>query len=283
MKNSISQILVVLFLVISISAQTEENKPKLVDEFGILSLDDLMARIDNLAVQVGNTPKSKALIRVYGGQGNYSYVRGSVIKAIWINSHKYPPEKLLLQFCNVDKEPIRTEFFIVRENDKAEVCDENLTVPKETVLLENVYYDYYNNPKFKFEPFDNEPVYIEDSANGYSQFSQDAIKRLLNNSPDNKVYIIAYIKTNFEMDESGKVIARRLKNLDKKHLAGIMIRNARKALIKNGFLSSQIVAVDGGYVNDYSQRLEFWFVPKGGEIPKPKPAYFPKKKLRKKK
>ena len=278
MRIIILQISVVLLLAVSILAQVEDNQPQLFDEFGKMPLDDMMARIDGLANQIQNTPNSKALIRIYGGQGNYSYVRGSVIKAIWINSHKYPPEKLLLQFCNVNKEPIQTKFFIVHENDKVEVCNENLTVPKETVLLESVY---YNDPKFKFESFDNEHIYIEALASGYSQFSQDAMKRLLRNSPESKIYLIAYLLTNFETDYNGKILSKKPNNLDKKYFAVRMIRNARKELIKSGFSPSQIVAIDGGYVNDYSQRLEFWFVPKGGKIPKPKPDYLPKNTRRK--
>ncbi len=45
-----------------------------------------------------------------------------------------------------------------------------------------------------------------------------------------------------------------------------MIQTARNELIRKGFKPSQIEAIDGGYVNG-ERRLEFWFVPKDGEIP----------------
>jgi hypothetical protein len=35
--------------------------------------------------------------------------------------------------------------------------------------------------------------------------------------------------------------------------------------------------IEGGYVNGSERESEFRFVPKGGEIPKPKPDHFPKK------
>ncbi len=60
-----------------------------------------------------------------------------------------------------------------------------------------------------------------------------------------------------------------------------MILNAKKELIKNGIKSSQIETIKSGYSNG-KRRLEFWLVPKGGEIPKLKSNYFPKKECQKK-
>ncbi len=49
-------------------------------------------------------------------------------------------------------------------------------------------------------------------------------------------------------------------------------------MIKNGFNGSRIELVEGGYISgDGERRLEFWFVPKDSDIPKPKPDAFPKK------
>ena len=60
-----------------------------------------------------------------------------------------------------------------------------------------------------------------------------------------------------------------------------MMQAAKNELIKNGFKNSQIVLIDGGYrsseMNSEGERkLEFYFVPNGGEIPKPTPDYFQK-------
>ena len=275
MRIIILQISVVLLLTVSISAQ--ENQPKLIDEFGKMPLDEMNARLDNLALEVIKTPQSKALVRIYGGEGNYSYVRGSIMKSVWNLNRKNPPEKLLIQFCNINKEPLLTRFFVVRENDKVKVCEENLTVPKETVLLETVYSDSY--PDWKFDAIEDNVVFADVSEGEYSEFSQNALKRLLSNSPEGRVYIIAYTLTNFEKDyTTGKVISKRTKGLDKKYIAKKMLRLARTKLFKKGVSPSQIITIDGGYINKSQRRLEFWFVPKGGAIPKPKPDYFPKKK-----
>jgi hypothetical protein len=277
MKPSISLVLVVLFLAFSISAQPEDTTPKLVDEFGNLPLGETMARIDALMVVVGNTPNSKALVKIYGGQEE-SFARpfyhGSVIKGYWSNSRGYSAEKLTIEFCNISKEPIRTKFFLVGEDDEIEACAENLVVPKETVLIESV--GFYSR-EFKLMPQERTVVEYGLSEGEYSGFAQNVLKRFLNDSPQSKVYIIAYLKTNFETDDNGKIIAKKTGRLDKKSFAGKMLQAARKELLKNGFSPAQIVTTDGGYINDNERRLEFWFVPEGGAIPQPKPEYVPKK------
>lgn len=285
MRKIILQILVALFLTVSISAQ--KNQPVLIDEFGKMSNHDLMFRIDNFAVEVNKIPNSKALVRISGGNKDYfgsPYIRGSLIKSGWENNRKYPAEKLLIQFCNVNEGTVYTHFFIVRDDDKVETCNENLIAPKQTVLFERVSYIddiYFESPEDAFDSIEDTYLDYETSPPQYSEFALNILKRLLKDSPESKVYIIAYLLTNFEQDEYGKIIVKSSR-LDKKSYTQKMFRAARKELLKNGFSASQIVTIDGGYVNGNQRRLEFWFVPKGDEIPKPKPNYFPKKKRSKK-
>ncbi len=272
-------LLVVLLLAVSISAQ--DNQPELLDEFSSMPHDELLARIDSFANEVNKIPKSKALVRISGGNKGYfgsPYIRGSLIKSGWTNNRKNLAEKLLIQFCNVNEKTVYTRFFIVRENDKVETCEENLIAPKQTVLFENVsYIDYGLTPDTVFDSIEDTYLPTDSSPVQYSGFALNILKSFLKDSPESKVYIIAYLQTNFEEDENGKIIIGNPSSLDKKSYAAKMFRAARRKLIKKGFSPSQIVTIDGAYVNGNERRLEFWFVPKGGEIPKPKPDYFPKK------
>jgi len=274
MKKIISHILVVLLLIISISAQ--DNQPKLIDEFGKTSLEDMMARVIYLGGEMAKSPNSKILVKIYGGrQTSFAspYVYASLIKGYWGNTVKFPPEKLVIQFCNINNEPFRMRFYLADANNNLVNCEEKLLVPKETVLFETA--EFYDS-QITFDSIENS--YIElDSSGEYSAYAQDALKKMLKESPESKVYLIAYLQTNFKTDYKGKIISRKTNNLDKKYLAQQMIRAARKELLKNGVSASQIGAIDGGYVNGNERRLEFWFVPKGGEIPKPKPDYLSKK------
>jgi len=275
MKKIILQVSVVLALAFSISAQ--ENQPKLIDEFGNMPLGETMARLQGVMLEVEKIPNSKALIRIYGGREDYfafSYNRGSMMKAVIKNNLLLPIEKVIIQFCNINQESVYTRFYIVRDNDKLETCDENLTSPKQTVLFDTV--GFYSQ-KFKLTPLEHLIVEHGFSDGEYSQFSQDVLKRLLNESPESKLYIIAYLQTNFEEAENGKIIVGKPSRFDKKFYANKMFRVARKELLKNGFSASQIVTINGDYVNGNGRRLEFWFVPQGGEIPKPKPDCIPKK------
>jgi hypothetical protein len=279
MKKLISLVSVVLLLAVSIAAQVEDNKPKFVDEFGKMPLDEMKMRIDSLARDMKSTPNSKALIRIYGGQDVYfgrPYVLASVMKAIWENNLEYPPEELQIQFCSINNDPIFTRFFIVRENDKPDVCDENVTVPKQAVLIDTV--EFYT-VKFKLVAIDNLAIDFGYSDSGeYSLFSQDVLKKLLNDFPESHLYLIAYLKAN-SLDD-GNVIKKKKGRPDSKLLAKRMFQSAKSYLIKNGVAASQIVTINGGYKSGFLRSLEFWFVPAGGEIPKPKPDYFPKKKTK---
>lgn len=267
MRKIILQILVALFLTISISAQ--ENQPVLIDEFGKLYDDDLMFRIDHFAREVNKIPNSKGLIRISGGNKNYfaPYIQGSLIKSGWENNLKLPADKLLIQFCNVNEGTVSTQFFIVRENDKVETCDESFIAPKQTVLIEKVsYIDYGLTPETVFDSIEDTYFNTDSSPTQYSRFALNILKRLLKDSPESKVYMIAYLQTNFEENENGKIIVGKTSHLDKKSYAKKMFQAARNELIKNGFSASQIVTIDGGYVNGFNRRLEFWFVRKAAKF-----------------
>ena len=278
MKKVVLQILVVFLLAVSISAQVEENQPGLIDEWGKVNLEEIMAQLNSLTIELEKKTNTKLFIKIYGGDANYfssPYLRGSLITSFLRNNMKLAPEKYSIEYCNVNKGELWTKFFILPQNEQPSKCEENLELPATTVLFERVYFLF---PDFKLKSLENSSVYIDSSAGGeYSEISQGILKRLLNSSPESKVYIIAYLQTNFEIDENGKTITKKTSGLDKKWFAKSMTQAARTELIKNGFLPSQIVTIDGGYINGNERRLEFWFVPKGGEIPKPQPDYIPRK------
>lgn len=64
MRKIVSHILAILLLAISISAQTEEPNPFLIDEFGSVNAEEMFARLDNLTNQLSENPNTKAIIRI---------------------------------------------------------------------------------------------------------------------------------------------------------------------------------------------------------------------------
>jgi hypothetical protein len=281
MRRTIIQILLILLLAISIPAQSAKQEPELLDEFGRLDLDELMGRLDSFALTVFKESNATGFIRIYGGDEKCSfchYRRGSLITGHY-NARKFPSEKYSIEYCTDSKEEFRTQLYLMPMTAALPKCGETLEIPKQSALFDWAYFDTSDS---KLIPLEDASIGVGEAVDGqYSKSAWKAIKGVLDKSPESKVYVIVYLgtnpETNFE-DENRETIIK----LDKKSLAEAMLLNAKKELVKNGIKSSQIETIKGGYMNG-KRRLEFRFVPKGGEIPKPKPDYFPKKTVRRKK
>jgi hypothetical protein len=272
MKRIFLTILIILFLPAAFFAQRTEQKYISFVETGRMSSEEIALYLDGLTNELGKNPNSKAHINIYGGSEtffSYPYIHGAVIKAYLKNNLKVPVEKFSIQFCNVNREAIRTQFFVLEANDKIEPCQENLTVPEKTVLFETLR--FYDKAEFSSKkPFEETFIdVVGPSEQEYSQTSQAVLLKLLNQSPDSKIYLIGYMGTN--RFESARVKLDTPKALNK------LFRQIVGEFVGNGIDASGIVKINGGYRDD-QKSVEMWFVPKGGEIPKPTPDYFPKKR-----
>ena len=267
MQKLTLQLLFTLFLfTTAIYTQTEQQKPILLDEFGKLNAEENFARLDFLTSELLKNENLKAVIRINGGSENCflcHYWQGSYTSAI-LKSRKYPLDKFTIEYCN-ENEDLQVQFYLMPPKSTLPVCNQKLEMPKKSVLFQTVYFFSTN----QIVPLENTLVESTSPADGdYSLNALQIVKSFLNKESEGKIYIIAYLGTNF--DEYGEGIRR----LDKKSLARKLIKNAKSEFVKNGVQPSQVESVEGGYVEG-ERKLEFWFVPKGGEIPKPKPNYFP--------
>lgn len=79
MKRQILNFLLLSIFAVSVSAQI--NEARKVDEFGIISCDDLMARVDNFFLELKNFPNSGGYILVYEGNlSSYLYGEGKTFR-----------------------------------------------------------------------------------------------------------------------------------------------------------------------------------------------------------
>jgi len=287
MKNLISRVSVILFLAVSVSAQIEEKQPRLVDEFGRLNAEENFARLDFLAFELSKNEGLTSVIRIHGGgencflchywQGSYttaiiksrlSYIRNSVKENQFFDRYS-------IEYCN-GSDDLRVQLYLMPPESTLPGCNQTLEIPKNSVLFQTIY--FFSNNQIK--PLENTFVASTSEADGeYSLKSLKEVKNILDEEAESKIYIIAYLGTNLEheyYDKKKGFVKKEIRKLDRKSLAKRLIQNAKNEFFKNGIKSSQIETIEGGYV-DNKRRLEFWFVPKGGEIPKPKPDYFPKK------
>lgn len=278
MKKLVSQILVVLFLAIPVTAQTDVQKSVLFDEFERPNLEELMSRLDIFISASMKTPNTKGHIRISGGNEecflcNYYY--GSLINAYLKNTRKISIEKYSIEYCDKNTGNLLTQLYLLPPTSKLPECQATLEIPKKSALFETVTFFYKDN---KLSPLEDWYIEIGPSQGVYSVNVLQKVKNILDKSPDSLIYIIVYLGTNPGTkveNKNGTAIEKKVRNLDKKSLAKKLLLNARKEFIKNGINPSRIKTLEAGYVEDRRQ-LQFWFIPKGGEISKPKPNYFPK-------
>lgn len=275
MRKLILQILTVLVFTTSVFSQTNSENPIIVDEFGLLPLDDLMVRLDAAVYELQNRNGDKLQIKIYGGDADYlarPYVFGSILEGFLKVNRKLSSERFFIEQCNVNKEDIRTQIYVVPQGGKLSKCDENLEIPTKTVLFNSLY---FYSKEITFVPVEDSELDIMGSVGDYSRSAFAVLKKILENSHDSKIYLVSYLQVSYETNDDGKIIK---KNVDKKSLAGKMRQTVKDGMVKIGFDATRIEFVEGGYkTGDYERRMEIWFVPKNGEIPKPKPDYFPKK------
>ena len=272
------QFLFTLFLfTTAIYAQIEPQKPILIDEFGKLNAEESFARLDYLTIQLSKNKDLKAVIRINGGSENCyfcHYWRGSYTSAI-LKSRKHPLDKFTIEYCN-ENEDLRFQFYLMSPTSSLPACNQTLETPKRSVLFETVH--FYSTSQIA--PLENTLVASTSLADGeYSIKALRAVKSILDKESESKIYVVVYLGTNLEegyYDKKKGYIEKEIRNLDKKSLVKKLTQNVKKEFVKNGIQPSQIEIIAGGYVEG-ERKLEFWFVPKGGEIPKPKPNYFPKR------
>lgn len=271
--------IVVLFLS-SFSFGQKNDSLKLVDEFGGTPLDELMARLDGAVTEfysaLPENPNGKLRVRIYGGIADSfvsAHYNGSNIEGYLKNNRHVKPEDFSIEYCNVNKEALRTQIYVASQGESLPECENNLEVPTKKTRFSTIrFYD----PEFKFVATEDSVPEFGFSQGEYSRAAFNVLKSFAENSPENKIYVISYLRAYFEEDENGKITK---KKIDKKPLAAKMLRAAKDELIKNGFNNSQIKLVEGGYSKGIEvRRVEIYFVPKNGEIPKPKPDYLPKNK-----
>ena len=285
MNKFVLQILIVLLFSIALSAQINDLQPILVDEFGEINNEDTAARLDNFINEVSNMPNMKGIVRIYSRDEDCFLCRYR--EASWIdpylkNTRKFSPEKYSFEYCDADEKGLRIQLYSLPIGAALPKCEETISSPKNTVLFDGTR--FYDPDVNKLTPLEDNVIDVVGMPNGeYSRNTLIKVKEILDKSPESKIYIVVYLGTNLAQgyyDEKRGYIEKTIRNLDKKSLAKKLLQNAKDEFVKNGIKPSQIESVEGGYV-DSVKRLEFYLVPKGGENPKPKPDYFPKKKQRK--
>ncbi len=248
-----------LLLAVCAAAHARQQTPqaggaRLLDEFGHVAYSDLLARLDNFAIELQSTPGSKGLMavypqmsdrfpgwflnRAYWGKGYLTKVRGLEAGRVEV-------------VCGGFRDEVKYELWIVPHGAASPVTPldwaaalarERTPVLFDRTVFENAprvldaeSYDDYTDPKDMHEPFIS----------------------ALRADPAARGVIVAYAARRNRRGTDRALAAREKLAVMKLHAIG----------------AERIIAVGGGLRTH--RTLEYWIVPPGAPLPKPTPTVRP--------
>lgn len=234
---------VLLLLAISLTAFSQEKpEAQLIDEFGRICSEDLMARYDGFLIRLQNDPSAAGYIVLHGenSQEGSNILYADFLTKIYPERRGYASERIVfVRGENLDA--LKTLFWIVPAG--AEPPDvENLFEPKKTVSSER-----FQKTAAEIFKYDSG----EDFINGFYELGcdfapnfKDFTKKLLENEKL-KGYLIIHAKKNK---------AEKIEKIARKNLTGIY------KVPKN-----RLKIIYGEKLED--PEIELWLVPEGEKPP----------------
>ena len=282
MKKLRKQLIVISLLFFVFTLQTFGQEiifDSKIDEFGILNLEDLMARTDNLAVQLQNDPNLITGIFV-AAEPNirdfaFFFFFAAMIKAYLVNNRKITPDRIFTVNLGTDSSTRNIQLHTFGKDYKIYSTNRNVSTPVTTVLFDTRYFD---NLYFRTE-YTDLCCEIIGAAEYMEKTSIDFLADLMSRSPQSKISLIGYAGTNvFDTsftNSKGKFVKRSKRKLDSPQTVEKILRETKKLIVAKGIDESRISFIKGGYT-DSTRKVEIYFIPQNGVIPEPKPDYFPK-------
>jgi len=270
-------LLLSLFLIAGVSfpasAQTEDKAAKKFDEFGDILYSDLIAHLDNFAVQLMNEPGAKGFLIVYRTRRDLpglNHARAMRMKDYLVGQRGLPRDRVATVDGGV-AEHLTQELWIVPPGAAP--------VPRSDAKI-----GYFQNPEsaWKFDEHGFLPL------NQFKRFGirldrEKEIEYLaayaneVNKRPNQSACVIAYAQYNRSSplaDWSENYEPLREPPLDPRVTARKEL-NRQKAYLMTayGIPAAKIKVIDGGYRK--RRWIEFWIVPAGEPPPIPTPNAFP--------
>lgn len=269
--------LLLLFLTIasfqSASAQTENQAARKLDEFGDIQSSDLMARLDNFAIELQNQPNTRGFIIIYRTRRDLPGLNHTLamrMKDYLANNRGIDSGRLV----NVDggiAENLIQELWIVPSG--------SAPTPRSDARV-----GYLEDPDsaWKF----NEYGFLPRAQHGRLGAAQnrlaeaeylEAYANEVKKKQNQIACIIAYAQYNPHrplVDYGGNYEPIREVRLDSPPTARKQLLREKDILMKvYGLSAARIKTIDGGYRKRRS--TEYWIVPAGEPFPIPTPNSFP--------
>ena len=274
--------LTLLFTVTAAAAFGQDPKPSAqkFDEFGDIEYSDLMARLDNFAIQLQNQPAAKGFILVYRTRRDLP----GLSNAIALRSLSYL----------VHSRGLARDRLVTVDGGEADCQTQELwIVPVGTAPAPrpDAYPRYFPDldsarkiDEYGFDPLDlgkgSATWFGADERGDYLETFATQLKK----EPKTLACIIVYAQFNPRpglVDYNGNYEPVRDVRIDREGTTRQRLNTERTRLIKiYGIAPSRIKLVDGGYRK--RRTVELWIVPRGEHLPIPTPNSFPSRKRMKK-
>ncbi|HEX8190044.1 MAG TPA: hypothetical protein VF586_16935 [Pyrinomonadaceae bacterium] len=248
--------LTILFLLTLSAAAQARQQPapaaRLVDEFGAIQISDLMARLDNFAIELQNDPEARGHVVAYSAK------------------HKFPGWPLrraeyALNYLVDSRGLERSRLSVVNGGLRGDTAFELWVVgPGAELPVKTFDVSLLMSGERTAQPFDRfavaergdrleveiyEATPLPDSAALYRHFAE-----VLRRDPGLRGCVIGYASRRGSLAAGRRIAARAKMTMAKAYAVDV----------------TRVVALGGGRRED--KMLELWLVPPGAALPKPSPA-----------
>lgn len=241
-----------------------KDLPRQIDQFGEINPESLTVSMYHFNDELQQNPTAKGYIIIYRDKTipfGFPIRFGVKLQSYLTKNLELPVERFEIINGGLINER-KTQLWISPRGDKPPTAN---SIKEEFEADKSFLFDRFNYPT----PYDGAGCC---SIDGYTEEAKrasfDKFAEQLKEQPTSKAYLIFYgqycidCSSDTELDSSGTItrILRKEKTYLHKHY---------------GIDNLKIITINGGYRK--WQAIELWIVPKGSEIPKPKPETFPKK------
>ncbi len=271
----------VLLFVITVTVFGHDQKPgaRKFDEFGDVAYSDLIARLDNFAIQLQNEPTTKGFILVYRTRRDLPGLNNAIAlksKNYLVNSRGVARDRVVT-VDGGEADCLWQELWIVPMG----------TAPTPRPDAYQRYFPDFDSPR-KIDEYGFDPPgrgkqstswFGDDDHGDYLETFATQLKK----EPKTFACIIAYAQYHPRpgLVDYGNYEPVRDVKLDRPGTARQRLNTERRRLIKiYGIAPSRIKLINGGYRK--RRMVELWIVPGGEHLPIPTPNSFPTRRTTKK-
>lgn len=280
--SKLSMILSVVCLIVlfghSALSQSDATKAVKFDEFGDIQYSDLIARLDNFAVELQNRPDARGFIMVYRSRRDLSGLNRRLANRM-LNYLTYTRGLSGDRIVTIDggeTSCLSQELWIAPPGTAPTARADAYS--RDYVDIESTRkFDEYLYPRGGDNREEYEVAYI-DGGNSLEAFAE-----ALRKEPRAKAYIIVYPqyyiqRWNEDLWNEGvsiKTVSRKRVHLDSRAIALQVMREVKSDLVhKHHIAAHRVKVVNGGYRK--LRYVELWIVPRGEHAPIATPNAFPK-------